>query len=271
VSEPARAASPPASAPLFDALADDYDAHFDVPHRRAYDDLAWARVQELLPKQPGTVVDVGCGVGRWADRLVGLGHHVIGIEPAPSMARAARRRAERLDRERFEVITARMEDDQPGLVGRADVVLAMGSLQYADDVPAVLARMHAWLRPGGALAVLVDSLAGLVATLLHERRAAEALERARSARGRWAPAGAPAAEMNLFDRVGLTHLARDAGFVDVEARGLLVSASVLGVDALATDLTRARSDAMATEQALSEIPALADLGKQLLVTGRRGA
>ena len=29
------------SAPLYDALAVDYDAHFAAPHRRAYDDLAW--------------------------------------------------------------------------------------------------------------------------------------------------------------------------------------------------------------------------------------
>ena len=29
------------SAPLYDALAADYDAHFAVPHRRAYDELAW--------------------------------------------------------------------------------------------------------------------------------------------------------------------------------------------------------------------------------------
>lgn len=262
---------PPASAPLYDALASGYDAHFDVPHRRAYDDLAWERVAALLPREPATVVDVGCGVGRWADRLVGLGHHVIGIEGAPVMAEAARARARRLGTDRFTVIEGRMEDDHPTLPGRAAAVIAMGSFQYADDPDRVLASMYSWLRPGGSVAILVDSLGGLVATLLHEGRADDAVQRATTRRGRWQPEGAPAAELTLFDRGDLTARVQRAGFSDVEARGLLVSASILGVAEFTARLEHNERATMATERALAEQNGLADLGKQLLVTGRRCA
>ncbi|MEU8614719.1 hypothetical protein AB0C29_42705, partial [Actinoplanes sp. NPDC048791] len=57
------------SRPLYDALADGYEEHFAVPHRRAYDDLAWEQTAALLPQPPARIVDAGCGVGRWARRL----------------------------------------------------------------------------------------------------------------------------------------------------------------------------------------------------------
>jgi len=57
---------------LYSALAPSYAEHFEVPHRRAYDTLAWERVQQILP-QRGPIVDAGCGVGRWVGRLLGLG------------------------------------------------------------------------------------------------------------------------------------------------------------------------------------------------------
>ena len=57
------------SAPLYDRLAPTYVEHFDVAHRRAYDQLAWEMCAAALPDPPAVVVDVGCGVGRWARRL----------------------------------------------------------------------------------------------------------------------------------------------------------------------------------------------------------
>lgn len=259
----------PASAALFDALAPGYETYCDAPHRRAYDELAWERVVPLLPATPGTVVDVGCGVGRWADRLVALGHRVVGIEPAPVMAQRARARAQRLGGDRFEVVEAPMECDQPALVARADAVVAMGSLQYATGVDGVLRRFHSWLRPGGSVALLVDSLAGLVAELLREGRTVEALERADARCGRWSPVDGLHADLHLFDREELRARLHRAGFTSFRAHGLLVSATASGVPLLAERLVCDHRATMATERQLAEHTALADLGKQLLVTARK--
>ena len=79
------------SQPLYDALAAEYDAHFAVPHRRLYDQLAWERFEALLADagvSDGVVVDAGCGIGRWARMLLPLGFTVVGIEQSPGMIAA---------------------------------------------------------------------------------------------------------------------------------------------------------------------------------------
>ena len=75
---------------LYSALAHRYREHFESPHRRAYDAMAWDQVRPFLPDR-GPIVDVGCGVGRWAEPLLALGYEVIGIEPAPGMIAELRR------------------------------------------------------------------------------------------------------------------------------------------------------------------------------------
>ena len=76
--------------------------------RAAEDWIAWARAEDhdhffwrfvkpnlldLLPEAApghGLTLDVGCGEGRLARELQGLGHRVLGIEPSPRLAAAAR-------------------------------------------------------------------------------------------------------------------------------------------------------------------------------------
>lgn len=248
------------SAPLYDALAADYDAHFAVPHRRAYDELAWEACAAVIGPAPATVVDVGCGVGRWAQRLVAAGHRVTGVEPAPAMAAAARGR---LAGTAFTLVEARVEDVQLP-AGAADVVLAMGSLQYATDPAAAIARCAGWVRPGGAVCVLVDSRQALVLELLAAGRTDAALERLTTRGGVWEVDGI-AADLHLLDAAELTAAARGAGLVVDRVAGLLVGASVHGRANLLTRLERDYAGQLATERRLAAEPALADLGKQLLL------
>lgn len=250
------------SAPLFDALAAEYDEHFAVAHRAAYDDLAWERLEALLPERPGLVVDAGCGVGRWAERLIAQGHRVIGIEPAPAMARAAR---ERGLGERFELHEGRMEDIE--LEAQADVAIAMGSLQYTRDPETAVARLAAWTRPDGHVLVLVDSLVALALELLRAGKREEALERLRTHQGVWRLDG-QSAELHLLHRERLETAFTAAGLQEVRSSGLLAGASVDGRDHLAQELEENPEARLATERELMSFPLLADLGKQLLVEGR---
>ena len=71
------------SAPLFDQLAANYEEHFAASHRRAYDALAWEVVARHLPETAGLVVDVGCGIGRWVERFLALGHRERAARPQP--------------------------------------------------------------------------------------------------------------------------------------------------------------------------------------------
>jgi SAM-dependent methyltransferase len=254
------------SVPLYDALAADYDAHWQAPHRRAYDDLAWEFVQPLLPAVPGRVIDAGCGVGRWAARLVGLGHHVVGIEQAPAMAAAAR---ERLRTDRFELIEAPMEAvERPE--GQADLILALGSLQYTRDPETMIERFARWTRAGGSVVVLVDSLVALVLELVAAGKPGEALQRLETRKGTWVQ-GKHRADNHQLDRDRLVEAFRRAGLTDVSVRGLLVGASALGRPRLTESLARDWDRQMELERRLAASPLLADLGKQLLVSGRRAS
>ena len=250
------------SAPLFDALAAAYDEHFAVPHRAAYDALAWERLEAVLPERPGLVVDAGCGVGRWAERLIAMGHRVIGIEPAAAMARAAR---ERNPGDQFTLVEGRMEDVE--LEAQADVVMAMGSLQYTSDPEAAIARLASWTRPGGIVLVLVDSLVALAIELLRAGKQEEALERLCTHQGVWQTDG-QSADLHLLHRERLETAFTAAALQDVRSHGLLVGASVDGRDQLAEALEEDPEARLSTERELMAFPELADLGKQLLVEGR---
>jgi SAM-dependent methyltransferase len=72
--------------------------------RHATDWIRWARTPghdiwywrlnrpwfvELLPPPGRLTVDLGCGEGRLLRELAAMGHRVVGVDSAPTMARAA--------------------------------------------------------------------------------------------------------------------------------------------------------------------------------------
>lgn len=261
------------SQPLYDLLAPTYEEHFQVPHRRLYDQLAWERVLATLPAPGpgvGPIVDAGCGVGRWARMLLAQGYRVVGIEQSPGMLAQL---AERPLGCGFTLVRGSMTDIDltEALDGEeAAAVVAMGSVQYTADPAGTVARLASWLAPGGALAILVDSLVGLVLELVEAGKVAEADERLATRRGVWRVDGR-SADLHLLDRADLTSAFEDAGLVEVCAAGLLVEASALGRQRLLQELAADYDAVLQRERRWADEPALADVGKQLLVTGRRSA
>ena len=114
------------------------------------------------------VLDLGCGTARWAPRFEDAGWRYIGVDDAPQMVTAAR-----AAHPGAEIIEASMDamDLAPGC---ADLVIAMGSLQYSRDPAALARRMVAWVKPGSFVCVLVDSFLGLVLELVASGRVDEA-------------------------------------------------------------------------------------------------
>jgi SAM-dependent methyltransferase len=255
------------SAPLYDLLAPSYEDHFAVPHRRAYDELAWEICRAALPDLPAVTVDVGCGIGRWAERLLDAGYSVTGIEPAPAMAEHAARRLAGRPAAQMTLIRSRVEEVEL-TPASADAILAMGSLQYTDDPARQIARLAEWLRPGGILAVLVDSLQALVLELIAAGREDEAMTRLATRRGRWSVDGVEA-DLHLLDSATLGRAYDEAGLDVLRVAGLLVGATAYGRDELRRRLDKDFRGTLAAERRLAAQPELADLGKQLLIVGRR--
>jgi SAM-dependent methyltransferase len=255
------------SVALYNAVAGDYDDRVfnGFPYKRAYDLLAWEHVCRFLPPKPGLVIDVGCGTGRWVDRLLQLGHDVIGIEQAPEMVRALKMKRYG---PKFTLIPDDMEKASVQ-AGTADAVVAMGSLQYAQDPAGLLRRFAVWTKLGGAVCVIVDSLVSLVLELIDTGKSEEALARLGTATGVWKQRGLEA-DLHLLDRRTMERYFSEAGFNDVVCKGILVSGSAWGREACARAMVEDQGAFLALERALSEYPVMVDAGKQILVSGRRG-
>jgi SAM-dependent methyltransferase len=88
------------------------------------------------------VLDLGCGAGRWSERLVAAGATVVGVEPAAPMIERARARA----LENLTLVEASAESFVPD--GQFDGLLASMSLDHVEDLGGVLRRLSSSLRPG---------------------------------------------------------------------------------------------------------------------------
>ena len=130
--------------------------------RRGYDTVgeaytAWSQaspvrlgyVQRVLDRLPSgsRVVDLGCGSGEPATRLLAARHHVLGVDLSPVQLAAARRTSPS---------AAFVVADITALALRPGSVDAVVSFYALVHVPAerhrpLLRAIGAWLRPGGLL------------------------------------------------------------------------------------------------------------------------
>ena len=122
----------------------------------AADWIAWARspdhdhffwrmnlpwLLDALPQPGELTVDVGCGEGRLAREMIARGHHVVGVEGSPALARAAR------DAEpSFEVHVADAAA-MPLPDACADLAVASLSLLNIDDMAGAVRDVARILRP----------------------------------------------------------------------------------------------------------------------------
>jgi SAM-dependent methyltransferase len=259
--------SPPTSSSrnLYDAVAQEFDATFAAPtHRKAYDTLAGEYIERLLPASSGVIVDAGCGTGRWPEHWLKDGREVIGIEDAPEMLKVLRSR--HLG-PRFRLVAEPMES--AGLEESiADLVVAMGSVQYASHPAAMIQKFARWAKPGGFVCVHVDSLMALVLELLRLGRTEEALTRLRTRRG-VIRAKDQQAELFLYDAKVLREHFLAAGLVDFECRGLLVTSSAWGADQCAAAMANDPRGLFDLEHQLSAEPIMADAGRHIIAWARR--
>ena len=252
--------------PLYDALAREFesDAFYDPLHRKTYDLLAWEHVQQFLPAACGVIIEAGCGAGRWVDRLLPLGHRVIGIEQAPEMIKALKKKKYG---PAFTLVPGDMETVAIEAAS-ADIVLAMGSLQYAQNPAQLIVRFASWIKPGGTVCALVDSHMALVLELLRSGKTVEALERLTTGRGVWKQHGQEA-DLHLLDRHTLELSFAAAGLRDVVCSGLLVGVNACGLGDWKKAMEADELGCLNLERQLSQHPVMADAGKQIIVSGRR--
>lgn len=133
-----------------DRIAEHYERHaqaFDSARRGKFVERHWVDRLLLALPRGAQILDLGCGGGEPLDRhLIDAGHQLTGVDCAPSMIALARTR---FPRHRW--IDGDMR--QVDIAGSFNGVIAWDSLFHLrhEDQTAMIARIGAWLAPGGTL------------------------------------------------------------------------------------------------------------------------
>src|SRR4029077_3600597 len=149
--------------------AQDYVAYLETPEGRLRADLAFANLEDVLPRSRAEkslcALDVGCGTGATAIRLARLGMHVTLPDWSPAMLDIAKRAAREAG-VTDQVVLQHGDATQLANLFHTrsfDVILCHNILEFCDDPVAVLCGAARALRDSSAiLSVLVRNQAGEV-------------------------------------------------------------------------------------------------------------
>ena len=121
-----------------------------APARFLLAPMVLARIVQLAAVEPGdTVLDVGCATGYSTAILARLGREVVGVEPEPELADAARANLRALELANVEIVEGALARGRPEK-GPYDVILLNGS------VPVPPESLFGQLKEGGRLAAILS-------------------------------------------------------------------------------------------------------------------
>jgi len=138
-----------AQAEHWEAEAANWIAWARTPGHDAYWDYSPRFFDEIVPSPGLRTLEIGCGEGRVTRDLLRRGHHMVAVDPTPSLVRAARE----ADRESKYVLADGAH--LPFVDASFDIVVAYNSLMDVDDMHATVAEAARVLVPGGHLCVCI--------------------------------------------------------------------------------------------------------------------
>lgn len=147
---------------------------------------------------PGRLLDVGCGPGHFLAAAAERGFQTEGFDPSPDCVALARARVPAASVAESDIEHAELPD------GSLDVVSALDVFEHLPRLRTALARVRAWLKPGGHLLLQVPDIGSPAARLLGARWPLLLRE-----------------HISYFDRVSLAHLLAETGFELVVAKACL--------------------------------------------------
>lgn len=135
----------------FEGIGAEYDAWYDSPLGTFVEETELELLFRVLAPQSGeTVLDIGAGTGRVAERLSREhGARVLAVEPSDSMRLEGVRRTAGLD-VRWVAAEAESLDIESG---SADAALLVTVLEFATDPATAVQEAKRVIRPGGRLVV----------------------------------------------------------------------------------------------------------------------
>jgi trans-aconitate 2-methyltransferase len=127
-------------------------AHFATEREQPF----WDLLAMVEPVDGGAVVDLGCGTGELTRAL----HERVRAGETVGVDSSARMLAQAPQADGLRFVHADIREFAPS--GPLDVVFSNAALQWLPDHRALLARLRAWLAPGGQIAVQMPDNMGAI-------------------------------------------------------------------------------------------------------------
>lgn len=149
----------------------------------------------LQNDRPGRFIDVGCGQGSIAGKLIARGWRGIGVDFSTESIEAARRElAPEIAADRMKVIQGDVLQMTVDNLGQSDLSMAMMVIEHVEDDVGFLRHLGSLVRPGGIVMVSVPG-----------------------GRHRWTFEDETVGHLRRYDRSDLIAKLEAAGLVDVAA------------------------------------------------------
>jgi ubiquinone/menaquinone biosynthesis C-methylase UbiE len=130
----------------YDAIADIYDNHYDLPRGRCYHTHISRHLMQSLPLG-AALLDIGCGTGLFIEKYIGAGGSAVGIDLSQRMIERARLRCATSD---FMIGTG---ETIPFTDNSFDAVSSLLVFSYLRDPELMLREAFRVLKPCGAIAI----------------------------------------------------------------------------------------------------------------------
>lgn len=149
----------PAVERYYDRVAAKYDDSYDDAYWQWHDALTWDYIKPHLPTEHGaTVLDLGCGTGKWAAKLSKSGYAVTCVDISAKMIDRARRKLAELNDRRAGFVQADLCELSALPSEGFALAVAMGDpIGCSASPPKALKEIHRVLRPNGVLIATFDN------------------------------------------------------------------------------------------------------------------
>ena len=218
--------SKPAVQRYHDRVARRYDASYEDVYWRFHDALTWDYIKPHLPAdQAAPVMDLGCGTGKWALRLIKSGYRVACVDISGAMVEQARRRiTEAGQAGRAEFLQADLGDLSALAEKHYSLAVAMGDAVGCAASPArALKEIRKRLRDGGVLIATLDNKLAALDFYLQSGSPQDFSTFLKTGRTHWLTKDkAERFEIHTFTPKEAAKLLETAGFAVLEIRGKTV-------------------------------------------------